>query len=147
MKCQTDWIMKSLGSQRKVKFRMLLKPSGSSGVERVKVASRLCAIKTHCCQITRKLWCNGQAWPPRSQAIKESVEICFSLPFFCSKWAKLWNGVCHQFEGDWVEFFKGGTKETRVISSSTPFTDIRRHSKTRHSAIIWFQVIQDLDIA
>ena len=45
----------------------------------------------------------------------------------CGKAAKLRNVECREFEVDWVEFLKGGTKEAGVVSSST-FADIRCQS-------------------
>ena len=43
------------------------------------------------------------------------------------KAGKLRNVECREFEVDWVEFLKGGTKEAGVVSSST-FADIRCQS-------------------
>ena len=45
----------------------------------------------------------------------------------CGKPGKLRNVECREFEVDWVEFLKGGTKEAGVVSSST-FADIRCQS-------------------
>ena len=50
-----------------------------------------------------------------------------SYLLLCGKAGKLRNVECREFEVDWVEFLKGGTKEAGVVSSST-FADIRCQS-------------------
>ena len=117
----------------------LFQPSGSSGVEGLGGESFMCSDKEALCQITRNHPdAMGQAGHRGHKALRNTIFFFRKLLFghrvnqtsssLAEKNPSCEISKCRQFEADWVGFLKGGTKETRVISSSSPFAGIRCQS-------------------